>query len=44
MLTNFSDEWLTIPKSTAVGLAEKIGEETRDKLNPRSSIKTSDQN
>jgi hypothetical protein len=43
ILTDLSDERLTIPKSTVVGLAEEIGEEEIDKLNPRSSIKTSDQ-
>jgi hypothetical protein len=40
VLTDISDERLTIPISTVVGLAE----EAIGKLNPRRSIKTSDQN
>jgi len=33
MLTNFSDEALTVPKATVLGVAEGIPESILDKIN-----------
>jgi len=35
MVANFSDEELTIPKATVLGIAEEVTEETVDKINVR---------
>jgi len=32
MLTNFSDEALTVPKATVLGVAEEISESVVDKI------------
>jgi len=35
MLANFSDQALTVPKSTVLGLAEEVSEPLIDKINQR---------
>ena len=39
MLANFSDETLTVPKATVLGIAEGISESLVDKINVRSEAK-----
>jgi len=35
IIANFSDEQLSIPKATFLGVAEEITEELVDRINPR---------
>jgi len=45
MITNFSDEALTVPKATVLGVAEEVSESVVDKINTagQSSVNTPDE-
>jgi len=44
MITNFSDEALTVPKATVLGVAEEVLESVVDKINTgQSSVNTPDE-
>jgi hypothetical protein len=38
MLANFSDETLTIPKATILGIAEEVSEQEIDRINPKDQV------
>jgi hypothetical protein len=40
LLTNFSKEILTVPKSTVLGVAEEVSEQLIDEVNPASQTDT----
>jgi hypothetical protein len=42
MLANFSDEELTVPKATILGVAEEISESLVDKINSRSEVNSTE--
>jgi hypothetical protein len=42
MLANFSDEELTVPKATILGVAQEISESLVDKVNSRSEVNSTE--